>query len=75
MIVKVEDECASTHLLPGRLRRKKSADIVNEAYPLLVGVKLGAVRDFNYEARDKYALTGYLTLPRRALRKKIFRWW
>ena len=41
----------------------KSADIVNEAYPLLVGVKLGTVRDFNYEARDKYALTAYLTVP------------
>ena len=42
---------------------KKSADIVNEAYPLLVGVKLGSVRDFDYESRDKYALTAYLTLP------------
>ena len=41
----------------------KSADIVNEAYPQLVGAKLGTVRDFNYEARDKYALTAYLTVP------------
>jgi dipeptidyl aminopeptidase/acylaminoacyl peptidase len=50
---------------------KKSADIVNEAYPLLVGVKLGAVRDFAYEARDKYALTAYLTLPPGAEEKKL----
>ena len=51
--------------------RKKSADIVNEAYPLLVGVKLGTVRDFNYEARDKYALTAYLTLPPGADEKNL----
>ena len=41
----------------------KKADIVNEEYPLLNGVKLGEVRTFNYEARDKYPLIGYLTLP------------
>ena len=41
----------------------KSADVLNEAYPLLVGVQLGTVRDFSYEARDRYALTGYLTVP------------
>jgi len=50
---------------------KKSADIVNEAYPLLVGVKLGSVRDFAYEARDKYALTAYLTLPPGAEEKNL----
>ena len=38
---------------------------------MLVGVKLGAVRDFNYEARDKYALTAYLTLPPGAEEKNL----
>ena len=41
----------------------KKADIINEAYPLLAGVKLGAVSDFHYKARDEYGLLGYLTLP------------
>jgi dipeptidyl aminopeptidase/acylaminoacyl peptidase len=41
----------------------KSADIINERYPKLAGVKLGEVRTFNYEARDKYSLLAYLTLP------------
>jgi dipeptidyl aminopeptidase/acylaminoacyl peptidase len=41
----------------------KSADIISEQYPHLNGVKLGEVREFNYAARDKYALFGYLTLP------------
>jgi dipeptidyl aminopeptidase/acylaminoacyl peptidase len=41
----------------------KSADIINELYPNLAGVKLGEVREFDYEARDKYALFAYLTLP------------
>ena len=49
----------------------KKADIINEAYPLLGGVKLGTVRGFDYEARDKYALTGYLTLPPDALEKNL----
>ena len=50
---------------------RKSADIVNEAYPLLVGVKLGTVRGFDYAARDKYALTAYLTLPPGAEEKNL----
>ncbi len=41
----------------------KSADIINERYPKLAGVKLGEVRAFTYEARDKYSLFAYLTLP------------
>jgi dipeptidyl aminopeptidase/acylaminoacyl peptidase len=41
----------------------KKADIINEAYPQLAGVKLGAVREFTYQARDQYPLMGYLTLP------------
>jgi dipeptidyl aminopeptidase/acylaminoacyl peptidase len=41
----------------------KSADIINEAYPALADVKLGSVREFKYEARDKYALMAYLTTP------------
>lgn len=49
----------------------KSADIVNETYPQLVGIKLGTVRTFNYEARDKYALTGYLTVPPGAEEKNL----
>jgi dipeptidyl aminopeptidase/acylaminoacyl peptidase len=49
----------------------KNAQIVNEAYPLLVGVELGAVRDFNYKARDQYALTSYLTLPPGAGEKNL----
>jgi dipeptidyl aminopeptidase/acylaminoacyl peptidase len=49
----------------------KRADIVSEAYPLLDGVKLGTVRDFNYAARDQYALTGYLTLPPAAVEKDL----
>ena len=49
----------------------KKADILNEAYPLLVGVKLGTVRDFDYEARDKYALIAYLTLPPGAAEKNL----
>ncbi len=36
-----------------------------------LGVKLGSVRDFDYEARDKYALTGYLTLPPGAAEKNL----
>lgn len=39
------------------------ADILSEAYPLLAGVALGAVREFRYPARDQYALLAYLTLP------------
>jgi dipeptidyl aminopeptidase/acylaminoacyl peptidase len=41
----------------------KKADIINEAYPMLNGVRMGAVRSFDYQARDKYPLMGYLTLP------------
>jgi dipeptidyl aminopeptidase/acylaminoacyl peptidase len=41
----------------------KTADIINETYPKLTGVKLGEVREFEYEARDNYALFAYLTLP------------
>jgi dipeptidyl aminopeptidase/acylaminoacyl peptidase len=41
----------------------KSADIINEAYPKLAGVTFGKIQDFKYEARDKYSLLAYLTLP------------
>jgi dipeptidyl aminopeptidase/acylaminoacyl peptidase len=41
----------------------KAADIINEKYPKLAGIKLGEVRAFTYEARDKYSLFAYLTLP------------
>jgi dipeptidyl aminopeptidase/acylaminoacyl peptidase len=41
----------------------KAADIINDRYPKLAGVKLGEVREFTYDARDKYPLLAYLTLP------------
>ena len=41
----------------------KSADIINEAYPLLADAQLGSVRELEYEARDKYPLMAYLTVP------------
>ena len=70
IVVLVEDEThPPIHYLVDYSARK--ADILNEAYPLLAGVKLGTVRDFNYEARDKYALTGYLTLPADAAEKNL----
>ena len=47
----------------------KTADILNERYPLLTGVKLGAVRQFKYLARDQYPLFGYLTAPPEASEK------
>ena len=74
VIVESGRRCASTDLLPGRLRRQERRTSSTKHYPLLVGVKLGAVRDFDYEARDKYALIGYLTLPPGA-EEKICRWW
>jgi dipeptidyl aminopeptidase/acylaminoacyl peptidase len=40
----------------------KTADIINEQYPELNGVKLGAVQEFEYLARDKIR-DAYLTLP------------
>ncbi len=42
---------------------EKRADIINEAYPLLTNTKFGSVRTFTYEARDKYPLVAYLTVP------------
>jgi len=41
----------------------KSADIVGEQFPGLADKPQGAVRRFDYTARDKYALFGYLTIP------------
>lgn len=41
----------------------KTADIINEEYPKLTGVALGKVSEFHYDARDKYPLLAYLTLP------------
>jgi dipeptidyl aminopeptidase/acylaminoacyl peptidase len=49
----------------------KSADIVNEAYPLLEGVTLGEVSKFEYKARDEYSLFGYLTRPPEAAEKNL----
>ncbi|HYJ40057.1 MAG TPA: alpha/beta fold hydrolase [Steroidobacteraceae bacterium] len=70
VVVLVEDEThPPIHYLVDYAAKK--ADILNEAYPLLSGVKLGTVRDFNYEARDKYSLTGYLTLPSGAVEKGL----
>ncbi|HUQ12090.1 MAG TPA: alpha/beta fold hydrolase [Steroidobacteraceae bacterium] len=62
LIARVEDEhLPATYYLVDYGAKK--ADIINEAYPQLVGVKLADVRQFNYEARDKYALLAYLTVP------------
>jgi dipeptidyl aminopeptidase/acylaminoacyl peptidase len=49
----------------------KSADIVGEQYPGLVDKPQGAVRRFEYAARDKYALFGYLTVPPGAEEKNL----
>jgi dipeptidyl aminopeptidase/acylaminoacyl peptidase len=49
----------------------KSADIVGEQYPGLVDKPQGAVRRFEYSARDKYSLFGYLTIPPGAEDKEI----
>ncbi len=49
----------------------KKAEIINESYPLLAGVKLGPVGEFNYQARDDYPLMGYLTLPPEATGKNL----
>ena len=70
IVVLVEDQThAPIHYLVDYTAKK--ADIINEAYPLLEGVKLGAVRDFQYEARDKYALDGFLTIPAGAEEKNL----
>jgi dipeptidyl aminopeptidase/acylaminoacyl peptidase len=49
----------------------KRADIINEAYPKLVDAKLGTVRSFMYEARDRYPLMAYLTVPADAPEKNL----
>lgn len=49
----------------------KSATIINEHYPQLVGVKLAPVREFKYAARDEYPLFGYLTVPTDVAEKNL----
>jgi dipeptidyl aminopeptidase/acylaminoacyl peptidase len=49
----------------------KKADIVGEQYPGLVDQPEGTVRQFAYEARDKYPLFGYLTIPAGAAEKNL----
>lgn len=49
----------------------KSADIVGEQFPGLADKPQGAVRRFDYTARDKYALFGYLTIPPGATEKNL----
>jgi dipeptidyl aminopeptidase/acylaminoacyl peptidase len=49
----------------------KSADIVGEQYPGLADKPQGTVRRFEYTARDKYALFGYLTIPAGAAEKNL----
>ena len=49
----------------------KKADIVGEQYPGLVDQPQGAVRQFDYVARDNYALFGYLTIPPGAAEKGL----
>ncbi len=49
----------------------KSADIVGEQFPGLADTPQGTVRRFEYAARDKYALFGYLTIPPGAEEKNL----
>jgi dipeptidyl aminopeptidase/acylaminoacyl peptidase len=49
----------------------KKADIVGEQYPGLVDQPQGTVRQFDYSARDNYALFGYLTIPAGAAEKNL----
>ncbi len=49
----------------------KSADIVGEEFPGLADKPQGTVRRFEYDARDKYALFGYLTIPPGAEEKNL----
>jgi dipeptidyl aminopeptidase/acylaminoacyl peptidase len=49
----------------------KSADIVGEQFPGLADKPQGTVRRFEYAARDKYALFGYLTIPPQAEEKNL----
>ena len=49
----------------------KSADIVGEQYPGLADKPQGAVRQFDYTARDQYPLFGYLTIPPGAAEKNL----
>ncbi|HEU4781252.1 MAG TPA: prolyl oligopeptidase family serine peptidase, partial [Steroidobacteraceae bacterium] len=49
----------------------KKADIVGEQYPALVDQPQGLVRQFDYLARDKYPLFGYLTVPAGAEEKNL----
>jgi dipeptidyl aminopeptidase/acylaminoacyl peptidase len=70
VVVSAEDEAhPPTYYLVDYTAKK--ADILNEAYPLLANVTLGTVRHFNYEARDHYPLTAYLTLPANAVAKQL----
>lgn len=70
VVARVEDEAhPPTYYLVDYAAKK--ADILNEAYPLLAKVKLGTVRNFDYEARDKYPLKAYLTLPPDAAAKNL----
>ena len=49
----------------------KSADIVGEQFPGLAEKPQGTVRRFDYTARDKYSLFGYLTIPPGATEKNL----
>ncbi len=49
----------------------KKADIVGEQYPALLDRPQGSVRQFDYDARDKYPLFGYLTIPAGAEEKNL----
>lgn len=42
---------------------RRSAEIVGEAYPAIVGVRVGQVRPISYLAADGMRIPGYLTLP------------
>ena len=49
----------------------KKADGVNDTYPLLSGVTLGDVSNFEYTSRDNYPLLAYLTIPPGAAKQNL----
>lgn len=42
---------------------RRTAEVIGEAYPDIVGARVGEVRPISYEAADGMRIPGYLTLP------------
>jgi dipeptidyl aminopeptidase/acylaminoacyl peptidase len=70
VIVRVESGASPTTYYLVDYTTKK-ADIIGEEYPGLADAAQGAVRKFDYTARDDYALFGYLTIPAGATEKNL----